>query len=110
MSGDIPVVFDGSNDGILKASVSVGNKASAGFFYHGNGSFEVIPKGFSGLSSGGFTQAVLPLIDGIAYQISPVRFEGTVGRGKSVYGTYEFVITWERLSFFTVEICPKYLT
>jgi len=93
MSGDMPVVFDGSNNGVLTASVSAKKAASASFFYHGRGSFEVIPKeGFSGLSSGGFTQAVLPLIDGIASQISPVRFEGTVGQGKSVYGTYEFVI------------------
>jgi len=96
MSGDIPVVFDGSNDGILKASVSVGNKASVGFFYHGNGSFEVsLKEGIlnqGSLNTGGFTQAVLPMIDGITSQISPVRFEGAIEQGKSVYGTYEFVI------------------
>jgi len=93
MSGDIPVVFDGSNNGVLTASVSAKKAASASFFYHGRGSFEVIPKeGFSGLSSGGFTQAVLPLLDGMSVQISPVRFEGAIEQGKSVYGTYEFVI------------------
>jgi len=93
MNGDMPVVFDGSEDGVLAASVSVEDTASAGFFYHGHGSFEVIPKeGFSGLSSGEFTQAVLPLLEGMSLQISPVRFEGAVGPGKSVYGMYEFVV------------------
>lgn len=93
MNGDMPVVFDGSEDGVLAASVSVEDTASAGFFYHGHGSFEVMPKeGFSGLSSGEFTQAVLPLLEGMSLQISPVRFEGAVGPGKSVYGMYEFVI------------------
>jgi len=93
MNGDMPVVFDGSEDGVLAASVSVEDTASAGFFYHGHGSFEVIPKeGFSGLSSGEFTQAVLPLLEGMSLQISPVRFEGAVGPEKSVYGMYEFVV------------------
>jgi len=69
MNGDMPIVFDESEDGVLVASVSVEDTTSVGFFYHGYGSFEVMPKeGFLSLSSGEFTQAVLPLLEGMSYR------------------------------------------